>query len=65
MWDVGIKRFRGPEFSHIRRVCLAVAATLYSEECERAAGVIKTAVTKVRAPAGSGDLSIIHLLILC
>ena len=50
VWITRARRLRGQELVESRpRIRLAVTAALSPKECERAAGVIKVAVTKVLA----------------
>ena len=50
VWITRARRLRGQELVEVRpSIRLAVTATLSRKECERAAAVIKAAVTKVMA----------------
>ncbi|KAN0139450.1 Pyridoxal phosphate-dependent transferase [Lactarius tabidus] len=50
VWIIRARRLRGQELVEARpSICLAVTSALSRKECERAAGVIKAAVTKVLA----------------
>ena len=50
MWITRARHLRGQELVEVRpSIRLAVTATLSRKECERAAAVIKAAVTKVMA----------------